>query len=247
MKGITGVKLEGVQLNCVVITGTDIKGCTYQLKELFLDELKPEQLIEFTLPKDAPGYCIGCKQCFLVSEKNCPHFHHVDPIWQAMRQADLIVFAYPVYVLRAPGHVKSLLDHLGVHWFAHRPDPAMFDKTAAIITQSIGAPNRAAQKDVRTSLEWLGVPDIKSIGFGLMEGIIWDEISMEIREKFEKKIRTFARQFQNVTPKRKSLKTGAYFFLGQKLQESTFKKLKLGERPSPDLQHWIDHGWVSKE
>lgn len=77
LKGITGVKLEGVQLNCVVITGTDIKGCTYQLKELFLDELKPEQLIEFTLPKDAPGYCIGCKQCFLVSEKNCPHFHHV--------------------------------------------------------------------------------------------------------------------------------------------------------------------------
>ena len=78
-------------MKCVVINGTEIRGCTYHLKELFLDELKPEALTEFYLPKDAPGYCIGCKRCFLESEAFCPHFEKVDPIWRAMKEADLLV------------------------------------------------------------------------------------------------------------------------------------------------------------
>ena len=94
-------------MKCVVINGTEQKGCTYMLKEIFLDELKPEQLSEFYLPKDAPDYCTGCKLCFMKGESLCPHHKKVAPIWQAMLEADLIVFAYPVYVLRTPGHVKA--------------------------------------------------------------------------------------------------------------------------------------------
>ncbi len=182
-------------MKCVVINGTEIRGCTYNLKEIFLDELKPLHLTEFYLPKDAPAYCTGCKLCFLKGENYCPHVEQVKPIGDAMRNADLIVFAYPVYVLRAPGQIKSLLDHFGVPWFAHRPDPTMFNKTVAIITQSIGAPNKDAPKDVRTSMEWLGVPTVKKIGFGLMEGVKWEEISEARRNKFESKIRNFARSF----------------------------------------------------
>ncbi|WP_207204781.1 NAD(P)H-dependent oxidoreductase [Miniphocaeibacter massiliensis] len=36
----------------------------------------------------------------------------VQPIWNKMLESDLIIFAYPVYVLRAPAQVKSLLDNL---------------------------------------------------------------------------------------------------------------------------------------
>jgi len=39
-------------MKCVVINGTEQKGCTYNLKEIFLDELKPKQLTEFYLSKD---------------------------------------------------------------------------------------------------------------------------------------------------------------------------------------------------
>lgn len=233
-------------MKCVVINGTEIRGCTYHLKELFLDELKPEALTEFYLPKDAPGYCIGCKRCFLESEAFCPHFEKVDPIWRAMKEADLLVFAYPVYVLRAPGQLKSLLDHLGVHWFAHRPDPVMFSKSAVIITQSIVAPNGAAQKDVMTSLQWLGVASVERIGFGLMEGVHWDEISEKRRQRFESKIRGFARRFRDVSPKQMSLRAKFYFAMCHMIQNGVRKRLAAGEKPGVDLQYWTDRGWVSE-
>ena len=55
-----------------------------------------------------------------------------------------------------PGQLKALLDHFGCHWIAHRPKKAMFTKTAIVLTQSIGAPNKAAQKDVTTCLNRKG-------------------------------------------------------------------------------------------
>jgi multimeric flavodoxin WrbA len=75
-----------------------------------------------------------------------------------MLGADLIVFAASVYVLRSPGQVKALLDHFGCHWMSHRPDHAMFSKHAAIITQSVGAPNGGAQKYIATSMTSLDLP-----------------------------------------------------------------------------------------
>lgn len=233
-------------MKCLVINGTEQKGCTYNLKEIFLDELKPKELIEFYFPKDAPDYCTGCKTCFMKSETLCPHYKKVEPIWNAMLEADLIVFAYPVYVLRTPGHVKSFLDHLGVHWFAHRPNPRMFNKTAAIITQSIGGPNKGAQKDVETNLNWIGIPRVKKIGFGMMEGVIWDEISESRRQKFEKKVRAFAKQFHTLKPASKSLKTKFYFQMCKMLQTKLSKNTPNGQELSTDLQYWIDQGWVTR-
>lgn len=234
-------------MKCVVINGTEQRGCTYHLKEFFLDELKPDQLVEFYFPKDAPDYCRGCKLCFMKSETLCPHYEKVDPIWQAMLDADLIVFAYPVYVLRAPGHVKSFLDHLGVHWCVHRPDARMFHKTAAIITQSIGAPNKSAQNDVKTSLHWLGVPRVERIGMGMMEGVVWNEISEARRAGFEEKMRKFARRFHNLQPANRSLKTKFYFQLGRMLQDALLKKTPEDQKPSADLQYWLDQKWVSRK
>lgn len=141
--------------------------------------------------------------------------------------------------------MKSFLDHLGVHWFAHRPDPVMFDKTAVIHTQSIGAPNGAAQKDVATSLQWLGISNIRKIGFGMMEGVVWDEISKERREKFEKKIRLFAARFQTVKSAKMSLKTKALFQMTKKMQSEQLNNTDPSMR-SLDTQYWLDRGWISE-
>lgn len=231
-------------MKCVVINGTQVKGCTYHLKELFLNEVKPTHCTEFYLPMDAPGYCTGCKRCFTEHESLCPHFEKVEPIRKAMLEAELIVFAYPVYVMRSPGHVKSLLDHLGVNWLVHRPEPAMFHKTAVIITQSIGAPNGAAQKDVKTSLHWLGVPVVKRIGFGMIEGVLWDEISQERKQKFERKMRRFAQKFRSISPRKKTMRTKLYFSMCRKMQRDVLKKLPEGQKPYADSQYWIDQGWI---
>ncbi|MDR0889599.1 MAG: NAD(P)H-dependent oxidoreductase [Oscillospiraceae bacterium] len=229
----------------VIITGTDVKGCTYHIKEAFLQGLGGAyEVSEFSLPKDMPHFCCGCKVCFFDSEHRCPHAKSVMPIWNALLEADLLVFAAPVYVMRVPGQMKALLDHFGCHWMVHRPDPAMFTKRAAILTQSVGAPNGRAQKDIATSLSWMGVSSIKRLGFGLMEGVIWDELSTERRRKITAKTEKFAKRFIGAKPARQSLKTRALFFVAKQLHKNILKK---EETPGADNRHWIAQGWLKEK
>lgn len=229
-------------MNIVVINGTEVKGCTYQIKETFLEPLRSAHTItEFYLPKDCPHFCCGCKVCFFKDERLCPHAEHTMPIWNAILAADLLVFAYPVYVLRTPGQVKALLDHFACHWMVHRPDRKMFTKRAVILTQSIGAPNASAQKDVATSLSWLGVSDVRALGFGLMEGVDWAGLSERRRNLIERKVKGLAANYLEFKPAQKSLKVRALFAISRMLHKKT---LKNSETPSADDQHWIDNGWI---
>jgi len=61
--------------------------------------------------------------------------------------------------------MKALLDHLCVHWMVHRPDDRMFQKKAVILTNAIGWIQGGAQKDIATSLKWLGVSQVKKLEF----------------------------------------------------------------------------------
>lgn len=232
-------------MKIVVINGTNVKGCTYNIKEIFLQNLgKDNEIEEFYLPKDLPHFCVGCKQCFFKDEKLCPHSDYTIKIWEAMLNADLLVFAYPVYALRAPASIKNLLDHLCVHWMVHRPDKRMFNKRAVILTNSIGAPNSKAQKDVKTSLNWLGVSSVRSLGFGLMEGVIWDELSEKRRENIKNKTLKFARKYQVITPASMSINVKVLFFICKMMHKSILKKETI---PSADSQHWIDNGWIKSK
>lgn len=232
-------------MRIVIINGTPVKGCTYQLKEIFLNAVKDgNEITEFTLPKDLPELCCGCKNCFFKGEETCPHAQYTMPIWSVVMQADLIVFAYPVYALRAPGSVKNLLDHMCVHWLVHRPEEAMRSKRVAILTNSIGAPNGSAQKDVKTSATWLGVCDIKKLGFGLMEGVVWDEISEKRRAKMQYKTEQFAKNCLKPINTR-SLKVSAFFTVCKTMHQHGYKNaLAKGETPALDDQHWAKKSWI---
>jgi NAD(P)H-dependent FMN reductase len=225
-------------MHIVVITGTQIKGCTHALTELFMQELRAGNSVEtFTLPKDGPPYCTGCKTCFFHGEDKCPHADTVTPLWQAMLRADLLVFSYPVYALRAPAQVKALLDHLCVHWFVHRPEPALFPKRAVIITQAIGFFYSAALRDVKTSLTWLGVSDVRTAGFGLLEGVYWDEISTKRKGKFARKLHRLAGRYHTVKPARMKLSVRGRFLLMKwmhRLMQRNAAVLSL------DDQYWKD-------
>ena len=75
-------------MNIVVITGTEVKGCTYHIKNLFLDELREgSNITEFYLPKDCTHFCSGCKTCFFNHENMCPHADFTMPIWEAIIKA----------------------------------------------------------------------------------------------------------------------------------------------------------------
>lgn len=164
-----------------------------------------------------PKFCNGCKICFFKSELLCLHSEYVMPIWNAILDADLLVFAYPVYVLRAQGQMKTLLDHFACHWMVHRPDSKMFNKRAVIITQSIGSPNNSAQKDVATSLTWMGVSDIKKIGFGTFGEIKWNEIEDKRRLNIEEKLRKASKNYLGNKKVSKNIKVRLYFKMARKL------------------------------
>ena len=232
-------------MKITVITGTEVKGCTYQIKELFLEPLREgSEIIEFYLPKDLPHFCRGCKTCFFKSELLCPHADYVLPIWNAMLDSDLIVFATPVYALRATGQIKALLDHLCVHWMVHRPDERMFSKRAVILTNAIGVFNGGAQRDIATSLMWLGVSDIRRLGVGLMEGVFWDKLSGKRRDKIARKVKKLAKRYKTVpTAARRGLKVGLLFAFTKKMHQALVRG---EETPSADNQYWLDNGWIKR-
>jgi multimeric flavodoxin WrbA len=236
------VKEDG--MNIVLINGTEVKGCTFHIKEFFLDELRDKNKIkEFYLPKDCPHFCCGCKICFFNNENMCPHAEYTVPLWNAIINADLLVFAYPVYVLRAPGQIKALLDHFAVHWMVHRPKEEMFNKRAVILTQSVGAPNGSAQNDVATSLTWLGVSDVKKLGFGLMEHVIWEKLSEKRKKTIETKTRTFAKKYVKKIKVNKSIKHHFLFAICKMLHQKTVKT----ENPvSVDNRYWLDKKWIKE-
>lgn len=229
-------------MNIVAINGTEVRGCTYQIKESYLSSLRENnQVVEFYLPRDMPHFCTGCKVCFFQDENLCPHASYTMPIWNSILAADLLVFATPVYALRIPGQMKALLDHFCCHWMVHRPEKAMFSKQAVVLTNSIGAPNRAAQKDLVTSLTWLGVSDVRCLGFGLMEGVIWDELSAKRRRKIENKTMKMVRKYKGLKPGKKGIKVRVFFKVCKMIHRGLLKK---EPEPSADNLHWINNGWL---
>ena len=229
-------------MRITVITGTEIRGCTYHIKEGFLAPLRGgNEVTEFYLPRDLPHFCRGCKTCFFKSELRCPHADYVAPIWNAMLEADLLVFASPVYALRTTAQMKALLDHLCVHWMVHRPDDKMFHKKAVILTNAIGVFNGGAQRDIETSLLWMGVPDIRKLGVGLLEGVIWSELSEKRRGIILGKAKNLAAKYRNDRPARKGIRTGVLFFLLKTMHRHFSRKQ---ETLSADDQHWVDKGWI---
>lgn len=229
-------------MKITVINGTEVRGCTYAIKEAFLKPLRAgNEITEYYLPKDLPHFCLGCKTCFFKSEAQCPHAEYVEPIWSSMLDANLLVFASPVYALRTTAQMKALLDHLCVHWMVHRPEEKMFGKRAVILTNAIGVINGGAQKDIATSLTWLGVSHIRKLGVGLMEGVIWNELSDKRRSAITKKAEKLAGKHINARPAQKGIKVSLLFAVTRKMHQSFAKK----ENPlSADNQHWLNKGWI---
>ncbi|HCC36318.1 MAG TPA: hypothetical protein DEQ14_01145, partial [Treponema sp.] len=145
-------------MNITVINGTEQKGCTFALKEMFLAAMGGGHTVtEYFLPRDCPVFCSGCKACFFRDISVCPHAQYTVPIWRSILEADLLVFASPVYVFHVTAQMKALLDHYGTKWMAHSPEKEMFHKRAVIITNAIGQGMQKAASDIKDSLDFWGV------------------------------------------------------------------------------------------
>jgi multimeric flavodoxin WrbA len=229
-------------MNITVIYGNERKGSTYNIVQLFLSRLRAGggKLTEFTLPRDMPHFCVGCSSCFGKGEQFCPHREFIAPIQEAMRDADLLIFMSPVYVLRASGQMKALLDHFAFQFMIHRPPEEMFKKTALIVTTAAGGGMGGAMKDVKTSLQMWGVGKIFHFGKAVF-ATEWAGVSAENKAKIEKRVdQISAKILAKVGRVRPSVKVRLFFHVFRLVHQRMTNS-------AVDHAHWESRGWLGRK
>ena len=233
-------------MKITVINGTEKHGVTYRMKEIFLEEFRNDaEITEYYLPKDCPGFCCGCTQCFREQQHLCKDAEYVQRIEKSLLEADLLVFTSPAYVFHTTGAMKAMLDHFGYRWMPHRPAKEMFGKRAVIITQCLGSGGKSTAKDIKDSLSWWGVTAIKVISFKLMSEIDWNKIEEKKKADFQKKLSKVAKKMQAIDytkPAHTGLGARFKFYAVRMLQTSLGK-----QNPEyTDYKYWKANGWIDK-
>jgi Multimeric flavodoxin WrbA len=226
-------------MNIVVIYGSEHRGSTYNIAQLFLKKLRPEtdSIKEYFLPEAMPHFCQGCASCIMKGESKCPHYNIVNPIKGDMENADLLIFTSPVYVLHTTGQMKAFLDHFAYFFMVHRPSKSMFSKMALIISTAAGAGMKSAIRDISDSLNYWGVGRIYKYGKAV-KAISWQSVSekdkMAIQKAVDKYSSRIIKKMNKVTP---GIKVKSLFYI----MRAMHKKFYINEI---DKAYWKGQGWL---
>jgi len=226
-----------MKITVIYGTGRTERSSTYNIAQQFIAELAcGDSVTEFFLPKDMPKFCTGCFACFSDNTK-CPHYTYIQPIADAMLNADLIIFTAPVYVYHVPGQVKALLDHFGYQWIAHQPRGAFFHKQALVITTAAGAGMRHTVKDLRHSIDWWGVGRTYTFKKAV-RAADWQSVTDKNKAAYTQEIRKTSRKILGQKGAGPRLKVKMLFYLMRFMQ----KKYRFNES---DVAYWTDNGWFA--
>ena len=222
-----------------MVNGQNHKGSTYHIGKMLIDKIDGENTVtEFFLPKDFNEFCCGCTTCFMKGERLCPHFKKLEPITNAIDEADLLIFTSPVYVYHATGSMKALLDHYGWRWIVHRPDERMFSKRAVVIATAAGGGMKSTIRDIKDSLIFWGVPKVYTLGKAVM-ACSWDEVTDKKRQSLEKKTSKISAKLSKENFKAKASLKGRFFFTAMHFAN------KHGWNKA-DAEYWKAKGWTEK-
>ena len=223
-------------MKTVIIYGTERKGSTYNVVQLFKSSLKISDITEISLPKNMPCFCVGCNNCFMKGEEFCPHEEYVTPIKNALRDAELIILASPTYVLHVTAQMKAFIDHFAFQFMAHRPEKSMFRKKALVVSTVGAAGMRPAIKYLVSCLNHWGISQVFTLGAAT--GADWDNITPKKKVKIQQKVNTISHRIISSNIK-SSLKTKAMFNLFRMLH-------KKFEFIAYDKEYWKKQGWLDR-
>lgn len=229
-------------MKIVIIHGQSHEGSTCRIARMLAEKLNGDtaDTTEFFLPRDFDSFCTGCTACFTRSEEKCPHYKKLLPITEAMDEADVIIFASPVYVYHATGAMKAFLDHYGYRWMVHRPNEKMFGKQAVCISTAAGAGTGSTNKDMADSAFFWGCGRIYKLGIGV-RATAWNEVDPKIKAKTERRVEAIADKIikrngsgSKVTP---TIKTKLFFSVMR----------MMGGLSESDHAYWQEKGWLGKK
>ena len=235
-------------MNIVVINGTELKGCTFSMKDMFLSAMGEGHIItEYYLPKDCPVFCTGCKACFFKDISVCPHSQYTVPIWESISKADLLVFTSPTYVFNVTAQLKALLDHLATKWMAHSPEKQMFSKQAVIITNAIGQGMGKTVRSIKDSLDFWGVAHTYVVKQALFQAK-WDIVDNKRKAKIKAQCELISMKVLKRKYAKPRLKIKGLFYIMKVAQIMINKsELKAGKESTKDYLYWKENGWLNKQ
>lgn len=232
-------------MKVTVINGNLRHGSTWHCMDMLLQELSrygDVERTEFFLPKDMPHFCNGCFTCIYKGEEHCPHAGAVQPIAQAMLNADVVILTSPVYAMDISGQMKVLLDHLCYMWMSHRPNPAMFNKIGVTICTTAGAGLKHTEKTLRNSLQFWGAKRIYSFR-NPVAASKWSEVKLEKQQRIRRDMAAMADRIAKAVNGAERLSSPLFrsFFLWIMRGMMSKNTWNLHDR-----KHWEQQGWIKE-
>ena len=225
-------------MKIVMIHGQSHKGNTYTVAKELADKIGGE-IREFFLPRDFDKPCNGCFTCFQKDLTHCPHYKELEPMVNAISEADLLILESPVYVYHATGQMMNFLDHFGTWWVVHRPVEALSKKQAVVIATAAGGGMKSTVKDMTDSLEMWGIRKIYKLGIGV-QAVKPEEIPERIRRKIHRKTDALARKIRKNDGKRGYNGRAKKWFYLMRFAHKHFEPME------PDYGYWESRGWHGK-
>lgn len=222
-------------MKTVIIHGQNHEGSTCMVARELANKVGGE-VREFFLPRDFNQPCRGCYTCFKTDLSNCPHFKDLEPLADAMLEADLLILESPVYVYHATGQMMSFLDHFATWWVIHRPVPEMSGKQAVAISTAAGGGMKSTVRDMADSLEMWGVRKVYRLGVGV-QATGPDEIPHRIMETIHRKTDRLAERIRRNADRRGYNGRAKMWFYLMRLAHGHFPPAE------PDYGYWEKRGW----
>jgi len=225
-------------MKITLIHGQDHKGSTYHIARMTAEKIGGD-INEFFLPKDFGEGCSGCLACLHKGRKFCLHSEKVGIIFDSMLASDIIIIGSPTYVFEMTSHLKGFFEHIFTAWLAHRPEQAMFSKTAVAVSTAAGAGMNRVTKSIAKQLFYLGVSKIYRIPFRVMAAS-WDGVSDKTKSKINKRTDAVARKIV-------SKKGRAAPGMRSKFMFSMMRNFQKGnDYATLDRAYWEEKGWLGK-
>lgn len=224
-------------MKVTVIHGQERQGATYFVAHLIIDKIENASVKEFFLPQAFNNFCVGCAQCFNEDEKNCPHYDELNPITEAIDEADILFFTSPVHELHITGAMKMLLEHYAYRWVYHRPKEEMFKKRAVCVTTAAGLGIKSTNKELAENMYWWGIPKIYKMGIAL-HASTYEEATDRTKKKVDKNVKKIVKKI-NSNDVRVGIKTKMLFYLMRSIQNEEWSAI--------NYSYWKDKGWFGKK
>jgi len=228
-------------MKITVFHGSPRKGNTHFATKIFMDELSKNRDVhytEFFMPDALPAFCIGCTLCLNGKHEKCPNAQYVAPIFDAIIDADALIFATPHYgACSMPGSMKNLLDHIDFLVLNASPREEIFNKKAFIITTGVGT--TAAIKPIKNLLIHWGINRVYSLGFRIFTDK-WDKMPEAKQKRFEKTLRRKAKYFYKIPKQRPYLSTIFFYHMSKFILKKYVGK---GNYP---YEYWKEKGYFKK-